>query len=202
MACDAPHHSVGETLMRVLIPCVMMCCLLLSCGGGDESEEMEVAEGETMYTPPSKPTIAPPVVTVDMAKYASEFGASFQAQADAVDKMAQGKTLSIAESDAYCKAQEQMARLAIEMNAILQKNPRWQRAMTEALEKDGKPGIIAMYHAENALKKAKSSGKAGRATGKCPDEVTKLVGDNHLIINRIRGLMPYSKDEMAPPKGK
>ncbi len=188
--------------MRTLIPCLLACCLVLGCSGGEESEEMEVAEGDTMYTPPSKPTVAPPVVTVDMARYARDFGASFQTQADAVDKMAQGSTLSIADSDAYCKAQEQMARLALEMNDILQKNPRWQRAMTEALEKEGKAGIIAMYHAENALKKAKSSGKSGRATGKCPDEVTKLVADNQLIINRIRGLMPYSKDEMAPPKGK
>lgn len=192
--------------MRTWIACVLMSCFVVGavvgCNGGEESEEMEVAEGDTMYTPPSKPTVAPPVVTVDMAKYAREFGASFQVQADAIDKMAKGNTLSIAESDAYCKAQEQMARLAIEMNEILQKNPRWQRAMTEALEKEGKSGIIAMYHAEKAMKQAKSSGKAGRATGKCPDEVTKLVGDQQLIINRIRGLMPYSKDEMATPKGK
>jgi len=188
--------------MRMLIPSVMMCCLVLGCGGGEGSEKLEVAEGDTMYSPPSKQTFAPPVVTVDMAKYAREFGASFQAQADAVDKMASGNTLSIAESDAYCKAQERMARLALEMNDILQKNPRWQRAMTEALEKEGKSGIISLYHAERALKQAKSSGKAGRATGKCSDEVTKLVSDNHLIINRIRGLMPYSKAEMTPPKAK
>ncbi|MEN9669440.1 MAG: hypothetical protein RLZZ386_1347, partial [Planctomycetota bacterium] len=147
-------------------------------------------------------SVTPPVITVDLTKFATDFGASFQVQADSLEMMASGKTLNAQQSTAYFEAQNNGAKIAVQLSDLLQKNPRWQRATTEALEANAKKGIIALYHAEKAFKKAKDSRSAGSTTGKCPAEISKYVNDQYLIVTRIRGLMPYSKDEMATPNSK
>ncbi len=150
-------------------------------------------------TPPNR-GVAPPVITVDLEKIASDLGAGYHARADGVSMMAQGKTLDAKASTAYFDSQMTVARISKELSDMLQKNPRWQASLTRALEKNAKAGIIALYHAENALKKAQKSGKVGTTTGQCPADIKKFVADNSLIIDRIRGLMPYSKAEMDPAK--
>ena len=184
---------------------ILGSCSTVLCVGCGESEDA------TYTTPPNvsatdgtKPNqgFAPPVITVDLTKFATDFGASFQVQADSLEMMASGKTLNAQQSTAYFEAQNNGAKIAVQLSDLLQKNPRWQRATTEALEANAKKGIIALYHAEKAFKKAKDSRSAGSTTGKCPAEISKYVNDQYLIVTRIRGLMPYSKDEMATPNSK
>ncbi len=184
---------------------IFTSCLTILSVGCEESEDA------TYTTPPNSSTtggtkpnqgFAPPVITVDLTKFATDFGASFQAQADSLEMMANGKTLNAQQSTAYFEAQNNAAKIARQLSDLLEKNPRWQRATTEALEANAKKGIIALYHAEKAFKKAKDSRSAGSTTGKCPPEITKYVNDQSLIVTRIRGLMPYSKAEMTPPASK
>ena len=184
----------------ILVSCSTVLCVV--CG---ESEDA------TYTTPPNssatdgtKPNqgFAPPVITVDLTKFATDFGASFQVQADSLEMMATGKTLNAQQSTAYFEAQNNTAKIAVQLSDLLQKNPRWQRATTEALEANAKKGIIALFHAEKTFKKAKDSRSAGSTTGKCPPEISKYVNDQYLIVTRIRGLMPYSKDEMTAPTSK
>ncbi len=181
---------------------ILASCLTILSVGCEENEDA------TYTTPPnSSPTggtkpnqgFAPPVITVDLTKFATDFGASFQAQADSLEMMASGKTLNAQQSTAYFEAQNNTAKIAKQLSDMLNKNRRWQRATTEALEANAKKGIIALYHAENAFKKAKDSRSAGSTTGKCPPEITKYVNDQYLIVTQIRGLMPYSKAEMTAP---
>ena len=173
----------------------------LGCGDKDAAQSPPASSGSTGGALPNR-SIAPPVITVDLTKFATDFGASFQVQADSLEMMASGKTLNAQQSTAYFEAQNNSAKIAVQLSDLLQKNPRWQKATTEALEANAKKGIIALYHAEKALKKAKDSRSAGSTTGKCPAEISKYVGDQYLIVTRIRGLMPYSKDEMAASNSK
>ena len=197
--------SNSHLLQTFFYSLILGSCSTVLCVGCGESEDA------TYTTPPNasatdgtKPNqgFAPPVITVDLTKFATDFGASFQVQADSLEMMASGKTLNAQQSTAYFEAQNNTAKIAVQLSDLLQKNPRWQRATTEALEANAKKGIIALYHAEKALKKAKDSRSAGSTTGKCPAEISKYVNDQYLIVTRIRGLMPYSKDEMATPNSK
>lgn len=197
--------SNSHLLQTFFYSLILGSCSTFLCVGCEESEDA------TYTTPPNASTtdgkkpnqgFAPPVITVDLTKFATDFGASFQVQADSLEMMASGKTLNAQQSTAYFEAQNNSAKIAVQLSDLLQKNPRWQKATTEALEANAKKGIIALYHAEKALKKAKDSRSAGSTTGKCPAEISKYVNDQYLIVTRIRGLMPYSKDEMATPSSK
>ncbi len=192
--------------MRPLLTTLMLglssLVLCAGCGGDDDAAQSPPPSGDSTGTTSPKTTFAPPVITVDLAKYATDFGAGFQTKADSVSMMASGKTLNAQQSTAYFNAQMSVAKIAVELSDLLQKNPRWQRATTEALESNAKKGIVALYQAEKALKKAQQSGSAGSVTGTCPANIKKYVADNDLIITRIRGLMPYSKSEMETPAAK
>ncbi|MSR45206.1 MAG: hypothetical protein EXS15_07630 [Phycisphaerales bacterium] len=192
------HPSCSALLMMTCV--ALLSIASMGCDEGDDDTTRPATKGPGQ-TPPNHGS-APPVITVDLVKITSQLGAGFQGQADALDKMASGKSMSAAESTTYFEAQRTVAVVSKDISDMLQKNPRWQRATTEALEKNAKPGIIALYHAEKAMKKAKQSGKAGSPSGACPADIKKLLGDNDLIITRIRGLMPYSKAEMESPSSK
>jgi len=194
------HNDLTRTLFAVLA--LSICTVIIGCGGGDDSSPTRETDGENYSTPPNRPTFAPPVITADLNKMASDFGSAFQVQADTLNEMADGKTLNAQQSTAYFKAQENGAKFSIAISDMLEKNPRWTRAMTEALEKNGKTGVIAFFQAEEAFKKAKQSGKAGTNPAKCPPDIAKFVAGKQLIIFRVHGMMPYSKSEMETPVGK
>ena len=193
------HSLRGALFVLILGTCSVIPGL--GCGDKDAAQSPPASSGSTGGVLPNR-SVTPPVITVDLTKFATDFGASFQVQADSLEMMASGKTLNAQQSTAYFEAQNNTAKIAVQLSDLLQKNPRWQRATTEALEANAKKGIIALYHAEKALKKAKDSRSAGSTTGKCPAEISKYVNDQYLIVTRIRGLMPYSKDEMATPSSK
>ena len=193
------HLLRGALFVLILGTCSVIPGL--GCGDKDAAQSPPASSGSTGGALPNR-SVTPPVITVDLTKFATDFGASFQVQADSLEMMASGKTLNAQQSTAYFEAQNNGAKIAVQLSDLLQKNPRWQRATTEALEANAKKGIIALYHAEKALKKAKDSRSAGSTTGKCPAEISKYVNDQYLIVTRIRGLMPYSKDEMATPSSK
>ena len=193
------HSLRGALFVLILGTCSVIPGL--GCGDKDAAQSPPASSGSTGGSLPNR-SVTPPVITVDLTKFATDFGASFQVQADSLGMMASGKTLNAQQSTAYFEAQNNGAKIAVQLSDLLQKNPRWQRATTEALEANAKKGIIALYHAEKALQKAKESRSAGSTTGKCPAEISKYVSDQYLIVTRIRGLMPYSKDEMATPNSK
>lgn len=194
------HNDLARTLFAVLA--LSICIAIVGCEGGDDSSPTRETDGEDYTTPPNRPAIAPPVITADLNKMASDFGGAFQVQADTLNMMADGKTLNAQQSTAYFKAQENGVKFSIVISDMLEKNPRWVRAMTEALEKSGKTGIIALSHAEKALQKAKQSGKAGTNPAKCPPDIAKFIAEKGLAIARVRGMMRYSKSEMETPVGK
>ena len=193
------HLLRGALFVLILGTCSVIPGL--GCGDKDAAQSPPASSGSTGGALPNR-SVTPPVITVDLTKFATDFGASFQVQADSLEMMASGKTLNAQQSTAYFEAQNNGAKIAVQLSDLLQKNPRWQRATTEALEANAKKGIIALYHAEKAFKKAKDSRSAGSTTGKCPAEISKYVNDQYLIVTRIRGLMPYSKNEMATPNSK
>ena len=193
------HLLRGALFVLILGTCSVIPGL--GCGDKDAAQSPPASSGSTGGALPNR-SVTPPVITVDLTKFATDFGASFQVQADSLEMMASGKTLNAQQSTAYFEAQNNGAKIAVQLSDLLQKNPRWQRATTEALEVNAKKGIIALYHAEKAFKKAKDSRSAGSTTGKCPAEISKYVNDQYLIVTRIRGLMPYSKNEMATPNSK
>lgn len=180
--------SIGCRMLVVAIA-------ILAVGSGFGCEE---DEAETPPIAPANRGPTPPVITVDLVQICTKLGVAFQGRADGVSMMAQGKTLNAQQSASYFQSMMDVATISKEISDMLQKNPRWQPPTTKALEVHTKAGIIALYHAENALKKAKQAGRAGSTTGKCPADIAKFVADNDLIISRVRGLMPYSKSEMDP----
>ncbi len=144
-------------------------------------------------------SVAPPVITVDLVQIASSLGASYQIQADSLNIMASGKTLNAQQSADYFEAQKSMSLISKQILDMLKTNPRWQRAMTEALESHAKKGIIASVQADSALQLARKAKSAGSLTGKCPADIQKILVDNELIVRGVRGFMPYSKREMTTP---
>ena len=190
------HSLRGALFVLILGTCSVIPGL--GCGDKDAAQSPPASSGSTGGVLPNR-SVTPPVITVDLTKFATDFGASFQVQADSLEMMASGKTLNAQQSTAYFQAQKNAALTCQELSDALQKNPRWLASTSKSLEKCTKKSIIARTQAEKALAKSKKAGSAGSTTGQCPADISKVLNDKQLIIARILGMLSYSKAEMETP---
>lgn len=99
------------------------CSTVLCVGCGESEDATYTTPPNSSATDGTKPNqgFAPPVITVDLTKFATDFGASFQVQADSLEMMATGKTLNAQQSTAYFEAQNNTAKIAVQLSDLLQK---------------------------------------------------------------------------------
>ncbi|MSR69565.1 MAG: hypothetical protein EXS17_04385 [Phycisphaerales bacterium] len=179
---------------------IVLSFMISGCGGGDGAADSSPSAATTPRATSPKPaaglvTPAAPI-TVDLNKIASDLGAAYKTRATCYAKMTKGQTLDAAQSTEFYKAMESCAQISQDICDLMKKNPRWQRQITEALEKNTKSSIIALTKGEKAYAKAKTSGKVGGAGGPCPANIAATISKYQMSEMRVKGLMPYTKAEM------
>ncbi len=177
-----------------LLTCAYLSALVTGCDGGDDSPPPSPAPAKPAASAQAAST-APPM-TVDINKIAADLGAAYKTRATLTAKMTKGQNLDAAECTELYTAMEQCAKISQDICDLLRKTPRWQRQITESLEKNAKSSIIANTKAENAYAKAKKSGRVGAASAPCPANIKALVEKYSMSEMRVKGLMPYTKSEM------
>ncbi|MSQ90300.1 MAG: hypothetical protein EXS01_02745 [Phycisphaerales bacterium] len=187
------HLSIAY--LPFLVAGISLVALPVGCGEDDPASSPPTKNSPAERAKTSAAT--PPVVTIDLLKFTTQIGTAYQVQADAWTKMAKGTSLTAEETLAYFESQRSAAEAALVLSDNVDKHPRWQRQVSEALTANAKKGIIAQMRSERAFAKAKKSGKVGTMTGQCPADVKKYIADNHLVIARIvHTMLSYSKDEL------
>ncbi len=181
--------------MRSSALLVALSLLVAGCGGDDASQSAPPPIAATTKPAGAVATPAPPI-TVDINKIASDLGAAYKTRATCYAKMTKGQSLDAAQSTEFYLAMESCAQISQDICDLMKKNPRWQRQITEALEKNTKSSIIALTKAEKAFAKAKSSGSVGGAGGPCPANIAATISKYQMSEMRVKGLMPYTKSEM------
>ena len=188
------HSYPLQSIFVVLIFGISGTLILSGCGETDDS-----AKSPNRNTTPLNPPIAPPVITVDLGKISTDLGVAFQTQADGLLMMAKGNTLNAQQSSAFFESQNTTAKISRDILMMLEKNPRWQRATSEALASNTKPAILDLMRAEKSFEKAKSAGRAGSFTGQCSLETKKNIQNNEQVVRGVRGILSYSKIELDTP---
>lgn len=185
--------------MKTSLILIALSLTLAGCGGDDASSSSDTsapAPKPTSQKPAGAVATPAPPITVDINKIATDLGAAYKTRANCYAKMTKGQSLDAAQSTEFYVAMESCAQISQDICDLMKKNPRWQRQITEALEKNTKSSIIALTKAEKAYSKAKSSGSVGKVGAPCPANIAATIEKYTMSEMRVKGLMPYTKSEM------
>lgn len=179
---------------------VLSCALVAGCDDGSDAPRTatppSTAPAASSTPPASSGGPASAAVTADLAAVATRLGTAYTARAKFTEAMAKGTTLSAADTQAYWKACADTASISDEIDQITRKNPRWKRQMTEAMTSHAKSAIIRNTKASRALDAARKSGSAGKPAGPPPADLAAIIQKHGMVEMRVKGMMPYTKQEM------